>query len=130
VEKNLPRCVLVVDDEVLVRWQIVEILKRIGIEKIIECGDVACVRETVAREPIDLVFMDIDLGEAISGVDLAQEITSTQKIDLIYVSAHSNWAAHPRLEKTACAFVSKPFIESDIRAGIARCYAPKSRGSG
>jgi response regulator NasT len=121
VETKGPKRVLVVDDEVLVRWQIVEVLKRMGIESIVECGDSACTRQILETEQFDLIFMDIDLGEATSGVDLALEIRSAHEVGIIYVSAHGNWGAHPNVRKTACAFVPKPFVESDIKRGVREC---------
>jgi len=57
--------VLVVDDEALIRWSIVETLARAG-HMVIEAGDAttAVARVSETREPIDVVLVDYRLPDS------------------------------------------------------------------
>jgi len=66
--------VLVVDDEALIRWSIVETLARAG-HVVVEAGDAATAvrRLTEEREPVDVVLVDYRLPDS-NGLDLVTTI--------------------------------------------------------
>ena len=65
-----PRCVLVVDDEVLVRWVIVESLTELNVE-IIEAGNGSEALAVLQQRPVTVLFSDI-LMPGMTGIELAE----------------------------------------------------------
>lgn len=63
--KNSPKLrVLVVDDEPLIRWSLVETLERSG-HAVVEAGDAAsAIRSVSAGEPFDVVLLDYRLPDS------------------------------------------------------------------
>ena len=67
--------VLVVDDELLLRWSLSEVLKRYG-HTVIEVTSARMCREAMEDgEPIDVVLLDVRLPDSQS-LDLLREIRS------------------------------------------------------
>lgn len=52
-------------------------------------GEKAVELVCVAREPVDLVLMDIDLGTGMDGTEAARHILATVNIPLIFLSSHT-----------------------------------------
>ena len=82
--------VLVVEDDPLVRELIAEIL----IEDGIEADGVAHAEEAIvllgSGEPIDLLVTDIDLGQGLTGLDLANVARSRfPQVELIFITGNA-----------------------------------------
>ncbi len=80
--------VLVVEDEVLIRLHLVDVLRTLECEVI---GETAYGEEAVEiftdRRP-DLVLMDIRLKGTMNGIEAAKLIISIQQVPVVFISAY------------------------------------------
>ena len=104
----MPRhCILVIDDEELIRWSLRWHLERAGHE-IVEAD---CGREARHRlqEGVDLVVLDLRLPDA-DGLDLIREIKrSCPACPIIVMTAQGSESAVEAKRTGACQVVDKPF---------------------
>lgn len=107
--------VLICDDSPLIRKKLAEILKRVGVGKIIDAEDGEQAVETYRTENPDLVFMDIVMPKK-TGIDALREIKS------INADAHVVMASTIGTQKNlisaikegAFEFLQKPIREEDV----------------
>jgi two-component system response regulator PilR (NtrC family) len=74
--KKIPRRVLVVDDEPLIRWAASSTLAAAGFT-VVEAADVAAARVVAGAAPLDLALLDFRLPDG-DGVSLMREIQGAQ----------------------------------------------------
>lgn len=104
--------VLVVDDEILVRFDVVRCLEDAGYA-VIEAGTG---EEAIALcnsgTPIDVVFTDINLGGSASGWDVAERFRTVRpRVPVVYTSGKS---IDPGRCVVGSTFVSKPYRHGEI----------------
>ncbi len=107
-----PRSVLLVDDVVMVREAIAEVLRTMGIVVLEAASPKDAIRPSSGRHhSIDLLITDIQMPE-MSGWTLATEIASRrERIEVLYMSggySMPEWEAHPR-RMAGSYFLVKPF---------------------
>lgn len=109
--------VLVVDDELLIRWSIAETLSRAG-HTVVQAGDGAgAVRALmVPSEPIDAVVLDYRLPDSNDFALLSNVRALAPRSPVILVTAHGS----PEItigayERGVYAVVSKPFDVNELR---------------
>jgi CheY-like chemotaxis protein len=107
--RNRTSTVLLVEDEVLIRMFIAELLAEAGFE-VIEASDAATAlkRLELGAEDVQAVFTDVDMPPGMSGLELAQTVHERwPEIGVVVTSAHHR----PRLDEIAgCgAFIPKPY---------------------
>jgi CheY-like chemotaxis protein len=105
------RRVLIVDDEVLVTAALMEIVEQCGAE----VGAVVHDAETAMRllaggDAFDLAFIDLRLGDAMTGVDVARE-AAARGIQVIAMTGYS--VLPDGLE--GAALLTKPFSVDTVR---------------
>jgi DNA-binding response OmpR family regulator len=67
----------------------------------------------------DLVFMDIDLGGPIDGIELAQQIQKGSNVGIVYLTGHGECNIRTRAKSTRpLGFVLKPFDATDLKLAI------------
>jgi len=67
----------------------------------------------------DLVFMGIDLGGPIDGIELAQQIQRASNVGIVYLTGHGECNIRTRAERTRpLGFVLKPFDATDLKLAI------------
>ncbi len=101
--------ILLVEDEAIIAMIEARELRREGY-LVIHAGDgekaIAAVRG--ASPPIDLVLMDIDLGEGMDGTEAAEEILRTHKVPVVFLSSHTERNIVEKTEKiTSYGYVLK-----------------------
>jgi CheY-like chemotaxis protein len=113
--------VLVVEDDILVRFDIASSLQDAGYV-VVEAGSG---EDTIALcnsgTSIDMVFTDLNLGGAVSGWEVAQCCRTVQPdVPVIYTSGKSieRWRCVP-----GSAFVAKPYRNSDVLSLCQRLIA-------
>ena len=120
--------ILIVDDDKLVRWSLIEVLNQNGYEAIsTETGEEAINRIEGTR--FDLVITDLKLP-GIGGFDVlnrAKEVNSSTKVIVITGYGSENVANEARA-KGAELFVTKPFEINRIREEIKEilCHCERS----
>jgi len=94
---DIRKIILLVEDEAIVAMVETKILEKHGFRVILaKTGEQAL--EIVCVVPhIDLILMDIDLGEGINGIVTAEKILKEKNLPLIFLSAHTEQNV---LEKT------------------------------
>jgi DNA-binding NarL/FixJ family response regulator len=124
-----PKTILVVDDDPKVATMLRAALVAAGhlVPRIVGCSEDL---EPALRavEP-DLVLMDVDLGEGVSGIDAAARVPP--EVPVLFVSAHadSETLALAR-ERRPAGFVVKPFDAIQLRAAVEMALArpaPRAR---
>lgn len=71
---EMPRVILVVEDEPLIRMDIVDQLQSAGFETL-EAGCVQDAMEVIHEQgPIQILFTDVDMPGGLSGIELAHEV--------------------------------------------------------
>jgi two-component system LytT family response regulator len=119
--------VLLVDDEPLVRQGIRDFLEgEPGVLIVGECGNGVEALETIARERVDLVFLDIQMPE-LDGVGVAAALTTQDGPAVVFVTAYSEHALRA-FEVNAVDYVLKPFDRERFRAALNRARARLAAG--
>jgi DNA-binding NarL/FixJ family response regulator len=115
------RRVMLVEDEVIVAWDIAETVKRLGYE-IIGMADTAeqAVRLAEQLAP-DVILMDIRLNGALDGIEAARLIRERTGRGVIYLTAHADLATMERAAATEpLGYVFKPFSQEVLRTALLR----------
>jgi len=119
--------VLLVDDEPLVRQGIRDFLEmEPDVAVVGECGNGVEALETIAREPVDLVFLDVQMPE-LDGIGVAAALAGQSGPAVVFVTAYSEHAVRA-FEVNAVDYVLKPFDRERFSAALARARARRAGG--
>jgi two-component system LytT family response regulator len=109
---------LVVEDEPLARRMVAELLRRDPeIEHVTECASAAEARTQLARERVDMAFLDIEMPGS-SGLELAQGLAPGGPV-IVFVTAFGRYAADA-FDVLAVDYVLKPFSDERFATAVAR----------
>jgi CheY-like chemotaxis protein len=110
-------CVLVVEDEALVRLAIVDTLQESGFE-VLECESaVDALSVFHGGTAIDLLFTDVNLAPGMDGIVLASTVhRSWPRVAIIVTSGHSQAKASEL--PTGTRFFCKPYQHQEIISAI------------
>lgn len=109
--------ILVVDDDDMIQDLLETVLSRGGY-RVSLAGDGPGLREVLQREPVDLVLLDVQLGED-HGFDLAREITDRYHTPIIFVTGGRDVSDKVTgLEIGADDYITKPFDQRELMARI------------
>lgn len=114
------RRVMIVEDELLVAFDIERIVSESGYEVVAVVDNEADAIAKAGGLAPDLILMDIRLRTG-DGVDAATAIQKVQEVPVIFISANidtGNLARISRLKRAAV--IRKPFLEGELLAGIAK----------
>jgi two-component system, LytTR family, response regulator len=119
--------VLLVDDEPLVRQGIRDFLE---VERDVvivgECGNGVEALEAIAREQVDLVFLDVQMPE-LDGLGVAAALAEQNGPAVVFVTAYSEHAVRA-FEVNAVDYVLKPFDRERFSAALSRARARRADG--
>lgn len=105
LERN---CVLVVEDEIFVRWAVTEALRDEGYQVIEAASGDEAVSVIRAGASIDLVFSDVRMPGSVDGLGLLEFVRAANPaIPVLITSGHSE--PGPVLERGAAHFLRKPY---------------------
>jgi response regulator NasT len=112
------RRALVVDDEPLLRRQVVEILANYGFDEILEAADGSRALELVRHQEILLVVMDIGMP-GIDGITTAEKIGKTKPIPVVLLTATADATTVERARHAGVMnFVVKPVRAEQLLAAV------------
>jgi response regulator NasT len=113
-----PTRVVVAEDEVLIRLDIVEMLTEEGYEVVGQAGDgEAAVALTTELKP-DLVVMDVKMPK-LDGIEAAKKIMAERPIPIVMLTAYGQQELVSRaVEAGVFGYLVKPFRESDLLPAI------------
>ncbi|MBK6606627.1 MAG: PAS domain S-box protein [Leptospiraceae bacterium] len=103
------KTILLVEDEVIIALMETKQLEKEGYKVIhVEDGNQAIDMVNEKRDQIDLILMDIDLGNGIDGTQAAKEILKSHDIPIVFLSARVEKEVVQRTEKiTSYGYVVK-----------------------
>jgi two-component system LytT family response regulator len=111
--------VLVVDDEAPARRRLVDPLtKDPQVESILETANGKAAVEIIAREALDLVFLDVQMPE-LDGLQVIETIGAAAMPLTVFVTAYDQHAIHA-FEANALDYLLKPFSDERWEAALAR----------
>jgi CheY-like chemotaxis protein len=113
--------ILIVEDEVIIAWELSELLRQLGHEPLGIALDAAEAVEMAARLAPDLVLMDVRLRRGDDGVTAAEAIQARRPVRVVFATAY---AQDPQtrarmLAANAAGILSKPILLSDLRRALA-----------
>ena len=114
-----PPRILVVEDESIVAMGIEHRLQALGyqVAALVASGETAI--EKVAETRPDLVLMDIQLQDAMDGIEAAEHIRNLYNIPVVYLTAHTDHRTFQRAKVTEpFGYIIKPFQERDLHITI------------
>ncbi|MHC0038437.1 response regulator transcription factor [Pseudoneobacillus sp. C159] len=113
--------ILLVDDEPLELEQLEYLLlKKFPNWQIFKAGDASKALQMVKQQNIHLSFLDIGLPGK-SGLDLAAELSESNTMDIIMVTAFQNFEyAKKSIRLGVVDYITKPVIEEELLAVLAR----------
>ena len=111
--------ILVVEDDPVVRADLMAALDELGYIVAGGAGNLPQARAALDTLNPDLVLLDIHLGAGKEGIELAHHINQNALIPFIFLTAFSDDATLAELRETLPAgFVLKPFDEARLKAAI------------
>ncbi len=120
--------ILIVEDEVIVAWDIKETLEKLGHTVVdLAISGAEAIRSATSDRP-DLVLMDIRLDGEMDGITTGNEIYHRLKIPVVYLTAHADEFTLERATKTnPFGYIIKPFhsqsLQSTVKVALQRHYA-------
>ncbi|MEM6836594.1 MAG: EAL domain-containing protein [Cyanobacteria bacterium P01_C01_bin.120] len=111
--------ILVVEDEIVIAMDLQATLVDLGydVPEIVTSGEEA-IHTALAMHP-DLVLMDINLSQALDGIDAAQEIIQRLDIPVIYLTAYADDETLQRAQQTKpFGYLLKPFDLRELKANV------------
>lgn len=110
--------ILIVEDELLIAWDIKELLEGLDFNVIIVKDYISAINSINIEKP-DLVIIDVYLGEGNSGIDLGNQLLDEYYIPFIYLTSYNDVKTVEKLIKTRpCGFITKPFKKIDLLATV------------
>lgn len=115
MEQNRRGNVLVVEDDLLVRDIIVDILGEAGLD-VLEAGSAGEALRLLAIQPVDAVVTDVDMPGQIDGIGLARRICELSPAVGVVVISGGPARALP----APARFLAKPFTASGLLKSVTR----------
>jgi DNA-binding NtrC family response regulator len=122
--KNSPLRILVVEDELLIRWSIVETLGQDG-HKVLEAETAATAVLTLqaSDEPIDVVLLDFRLPDSNDFTLLRNIRRLAPEAAIILMTAHGTPdVTRGALEQGAWRVMNKPFDMQEVAAAVVAAH--------
>jgi CheY-like chemotaxis protein len=117
---SFPR-VLIVEDELLVAWQLESLSREQNFEVcgLVPDGDGA-IEQAIDLEA-DLVLMDIRLAGRMDGIEAARRIREQRDTPIIFITAHGDPATRARIEQVlpGVPVLAKPITAERLKEAIA-----------
>jgi two-component system LytT family response regulator len=109
---------LVAEDEPLARRMVAELLRRDPeIEGVVECASADDAKAALARERVDIAFLDIEMPGS-SGLELAQSMPHPAPV-VVFVTAFGRYATEA-FDVLAVDYVLKPFSDERFATAVGR----------
>ena len=96
------KVILLVEDDVFIAVVEKEIINRLGYEVITASSGEMAIELVLKNETIDLILMDIHLGQGIDGPEAAEQILRKKNIPIVFVAADSEKEYTDKLKRIPC----------------------------
>lgn len=117
-----PLRAVIVEDELMIAWHLEAMLEELGLEI---CGVASHGEQAVdlcRAEGPDIVFMDVNLGAGIDGVEAAARIAAEIETSFLFVTAYSDARTMERIATAGLgtSVLTKPVSETGLADAIDR----------
>lgn len=118
-------CVLVVEDEFLIRLMLVEELQEAGYEvKEADTGDHAMTLLQDIDPPLSILITDIHMPGCLSGLDLAARVRESHpQVPIIYTTGRPDALGHLNRLDDRRVLMRKPYVPDDVIRQVRRLLA-------
>jgi DNA-binding response OmpR family regulator len=112
--------VLIVEDEMLIAWQVRDLLEDFGFHSVQTAGKFADALAVAERQSPKLLICDINLGSGLDGIATASAIASHRTVHVIFVTGYAGSQIRTRVEKfdPGAKLLRKPIQEAFLRNAI------------
>lgn len=111
--------ILIVEDELLIAYDLKEIIEEEGFDATMNVVTVAQAIELIEREIFSLVLIDINLKNNDDGVALGHYLLKKDVIPFVYITSNSDNFTLQRVKETRPqGFIVKPFKPVDVKTTI------------
>ncbi len=118
----------VVEDEPLIREDLVATLEELDYLVVGEAGSADKALLDISKTEIDLLLLDIFLEGAQDGIDIAHQINTKYKIPFIFITAFYDEQTLERAKGTNPAgYIVKPWDEHNLKANIEIALAKREK---
>ncbi len=115
--------ILLVEDEILIALSQKSILSKYGYDVVIADSGEKAISMCSADTSIDLILMDIDLGEGLDGSETAGRILQRRNIPVVFLSSHTEPDIVEKTEKiTSYGYVVKNTTPTVLDASIKMAF--------
>lgn len=111
--------VIVLEDEPLISTELVGTLNDLGYEVVAELDDPELVIPAIEHTKPDLVFLDINLGHELTGIDIGRKLQKMGKVPFIYLTSFGDRKTIAQASETEpLTYLMKPFNEHTLISAI------------
>jgi len=116
---STPIKILIVEDNVLIAYNMQNMLEDMGYEIVANKTTYEDAVEVLATHKIDLALLDIQLGTSKTGIDIGKHINEHYKIPFIFVTSNSDKETVDQAKTVKPnGYLLKPYDEKDLFASI------------
>jgi CheY-like chemotaxis protein len=113
--------ILIVEDELIIAWQLGEIIRDLGYEVCGTAADSAAAQRLAAELQPDAVLMDVRLRAGDDGGAAAAAIMAERPVPVLFCTAFADDPAiRRRLEPLAAAILAKPIRPDSLQTALER----------
>lgn len=114
------RRVAIVEDEAMVAWALESLIEDLGHRVVDICSNGEDAIRDLPGAGIDIVFMDINLGRGMDGVETARILRATGRIAVVFISAYSDAGTRAKIRDTipGAPLLPKPVDAIALRAAL------------
>lgn len=120
---------LIVEDEILIAWQLKDTLEELGLEvaELVSNGTKAL--ELIEHTKYEVVFMDVNLAGSLDGAETAYRIRGQFDTPIVFVTAYAGYDSISKdLRKIECSVViGKPASVESIRGALEQLHVFAAR---
>lgn len=113
------KSIMIVEDEQITAMELQSMLEDMEFEigSVVDNAEAAL--EKIQESRPDLILMDIRLPGSMDGVELTKEISGSDPIPVVYLTAHSDPETLERAKETQPAgYLTKPVTEEDLKTTL------------
>lgn len=117
--RAVTRRVVIVEDELFVALHLESLVEGFGHEVLALASNGQDALEEIDAMGPDTVLLDVNLGQGLSGVDVAERLRG-QGVNVVFITAYADETSRRRMAEAApgCAILSKPVGEEALRRAL------------
>jgi CheY-like chemotaxis protein len=116
---STPPRLLIVEDEVMVAWELVETARQLGWKVCAAVNTQGAAVEAASQLKPDAILMDYRLGDGGDGLAAARQIREATDIPIIFCTAYVRWLFPELLSLSRAQLIAKPVRPASLREALA-----------